>query len=110
MAHGTIRRATTRCRPGAGAHGKVAGISEGELAVTNDIIDLATRVGQALRAKRLLLSSAESCTGGGVAQAVTEIAGSSDWFERGFVTYSNDAKHEMLGVSGDIPAPNSYVR
>ena len=41
---------------------------------------------------------AESCTGGWVAQAVTSIAGSSEWFERGFVTYSNAAKHEMLGV------------
>lgn len=42
--------------------------------------------------------TAESCTGGGVAQALTELPGSSDWFERGFVTYSNDAKVELLGV------------
>jgi nicotinamide-nucleotide amidase len=46
-----------------------------------------------------MLATAESCTGGWVAQAVTAIAGSSAWFERGFVTYSNDAKHELLGVS-----------
>ena len=45
-----------------------------------------------------MLATAESCTGGWVAQAVTAIAGSSEWFERGFITYSNDAKHEMLGV------------
>jgi nicotinamide-nucleotide amidase len=67
--------------------------------VTNDIIDLATQVGQALHAKRLLLCTAESCTGGGVSQAVTEIAGSSDWFDCGFVTYSNTAKAELLDVS-----------
>jgi len=46
-----------------------------------------------------MLVTAESCTGGWVAQAVTAVAGSSGWFERGFVTYSNAAKHEMLGVS-----------
>ncbi|MBL7250101.1 CinA family protein [Alcanivorax marinus] len=47
----------------------------------------------------LKVATAESCTGGGIAQALTEVAGSSDWFERGFVTYSNDAKMEMLGVA-----------
>ena len=46
-----------------------------------------------------MLATAESCTGGWVAQAVTSIAGSSKWFERGFVTYSNAAKHEVLGVA-----------
>lgn len=66
--------------------------------MTNDIIDLATRVGQALHAKNLLLCTAESCTGGGVSQAVTEIAGSSDWFDCGFVTYSNASKSELLDV------------
>jgi nicotinamide-nucleotide amidase len=66
--------------------------------VTKDISDLAIRAGRALQARKLLLSTAESCTGGGVAQAVTDIAGSSDWFERGFVTYSNTSKTEMLGV------------
>jgi nicotinamide-nucleotide amidase len=68
------------------------------LHVTNEIIDLATRVGQALRARNLLLCTAESCTGGGVSQAVTDIAGSSDWFDRGFVTYSNASKSAMLDV------------
>lgn len=44
--------------------------------------------------------AAESCTGGGIARALTELPGSSDWFERGFVTYSNASKRDMLGVSG----------
>ena len=60
---------------------------------------LATLVGARLRAKGMMLATAESCTGGGVAQAVTAIGGSSEWFERGFVTYSDAAKEEMLGVS-----------
>ena len=60
---------------------------------------LATLVGAKLKAQGLMLASAESCTGGWVAQAVTAIAGSSDWFERGFVTYADVAKQEMLGVS-----------
>jgi nicotinamide-nucleotide amidase len=68
--------------------------------VTNDLIDLATKVGAALQAKRLVLATAESCTGGGVSQAITEIAGSTGWFECGFVTYSNSSKTEML----DVPA------
>ncbi len=46
----------------------------------------------------MMLATAESCTGGGIAQALTDISGSSAWFERGFVTYSNVAKAEMLGV------------
>jgi len=59
---------------------------------------LATLAGARLKARGLKLVTAESCTGGWVAQAVTAISGSSDWFERGFVTYSNEAKQEMLGV------------
>lgn len=62
---------------------------------------LAAQVGELLHAQGLMLATAESCTGGGVAQAITEIAGSSEWFERGFVTYSNESKREMLGVSQD---------
>ena len=60
--------------------------------------ELAKRVGERLAASGQTLATAESCTGGWVAQAVTSIAGSSDWFDRGFVTYSNEAKREMLGV------------
>ena len=58
----------------------------------------AARVGERLREARALLVTAESCTGGWVSQAVTAIAGSSEWFERGFVVYSNAAKEEVLGV------------
>lgn len=60
--------------------------------------ELAAKVGERLRAGGDLLVTAESCTGGWVAQAVTAIDGSSHWFDRGFVTYSNDAKQEVLGV------------
>ena len=60
---------------------------------------LAADVGVLLLANGQRLATAESCTGGWVAQCLTAIAGSSDWFERGFVTYSNDAKQEMLGVA-----------
>jgi nicotinamide-nucleotide amidase len=59
---------------------------------------LAEQVGATLKAHGMMLATAESCTGGGIAQALTDISGSSSWFERGFVTYSNLAKVEMLGV------------
>lgn len=62
------------------------------------VIQLAVRTGQYLRKRGFLLATAESCTGGGVAQAITEIAGSSAWFECGFVTYSNASKVAMLNV------------
>jgi nicotinamide-nucleotide amidase len=65
------------------------------------VIKLATQAGAALKAHGMMLATAESCTGGGVASAVTEIAGSSAWFDRGFVTYANQAKVDMLGVSPD---------
>ncbi len=55
-------------------------------------------MGRGLKSSSELLVTAESCTGGGVSQAVTAISGSSDWFERGFVTYSNAAKQELLHV------------
>jgi nicotinamide-nucleotide amidase len=59
---------------------------------------LAAKVGKQLKKSRSVLVTAESCTGGWVAEAVTAISGSSVWFDRGFVTYSNAAKQEMLGV------------
>lgn len=62
---------------------------------------LAQTVGEALKAQGLMLVTAESCTGGWAAMALTAIAGSSDWFERGYVVYSNAAKREELGVSED---------
>lgn len=64
----------------------------------SDILELAEEVLAAARARGLQIATAESCTGGLVAGALTAIAGSSDVFERGFVTYSNEAKAEMLGV------------
>ena len=65
------------------------------------ILKLAETVLAEARAKGLKIATAESCTGGLVAGALTEIAGSSDVFERGFVTYSNEAKQECLGVIDD---------
>ncbi len=75
----------------------------------DDILDLAARVGSALKAKNLLLATAESCTGGGVSQAITEIAGSSEWFDCGFVTYSNASKTDMLDVSAALLASHGVV-
>jgi nicotinamide-nucleotide amidase len=60
---------------------------------------LSVAVGSALAAQKLMLACAESCTGGWISEVVTRTAGSSEWFERGFVTYSNGAKRQMLGVS-----------
>ena len=62
---------------------------------------LAGQVGGALQRHGVMLVTAESCTGGWIAQAGTAIAGSSQWFERGFITYTNLAKQEMLGVQAD---------
>jgi nicotinamide-nucleotide amidase len=64
-----------------------------------EITRLARALGRACKRRRVEIATAESCTGGGVAEAITRISGSSAWFERGFVTYSNIAKKEMLGVS-----------
>lgn len=59
---------------------------------------LVRQLADALRSRGQMMATAESCTGGLIAGACTEISGSSDWFERGFVTYSNAAKTELLGV------------
>ena len=59
---------------------------------------LAREVGRALKKHELKLATAESCTGGGAAQLVTSVSGSSEWFDRGFVVYTNVSKREMLGV------------
>jgi nicotinamide-nucleotide amidase len=67
-----------------------------------ELVATATRVLDANRAVGRMVAVAESCTGGLVAAALTEIAGSSDVFERGFVTYSNEAKMEAIGVNQDI--------
>ncbi|MCD2514999.1 CinA family protein [Massilia sp. G4R7] len=72
--------------------------------MTNDIFDLASKVGRALEARRLVLSTAESCTGGGISQAITDVAGSTAWFDCGFVTYSNVSKTELLEVPAALIA------
>jgi nicotinamide-nucleotide amidase len=73
------------------------------------LADLSARLGDALRERSLTLATAESCTGGWAAQVVTHTGGSSAWFERGFVTYANDAKVEMLGVSPATLATHGAV-
>ena len=65
---------------------------------------LSKAVGKALGERGLVLATAESCTGGWVAELVTDTAGSSGWFDRGFITYSNQAKADMLGVRTDTLA------
>lgn len=60
--------------------------------------ELAIRIGAALRARDRVLALAESCTGGWIAKVITDVPGSSGWFDRGFVTYSNTAKADLLGV------------
>ncbi|MEX3954473.1 CinA family protein [Trinickia sp. EG282A] len=72
------------------------------MATDSVVHQLAVRVGNKLRDTRLMLVTAESCTGGMVATAITDISGSSGWFERGFVTYSNQAKTEMIGVPAEL--------
>ncbi|MDE2277622.1 MAG: CinA family protein [Burkholderiales bacterium] len=66
-------------------------------------------LGDALRARGWRLAAAESCTGGLIAAACTAMAGSSDWFERGYVTYSNQAKTELLGVPPALLAGHGAV-
>ncbi|MBC7574429.1 MAG: CinA family protein [Herminiimonas sp.] len=75
----------------------------------DDITELAAEVGRLLQSKGLLLAVAESCTGGGVAHAITEIAGSSNWFDCGFITYSNASKTELLDVSAALIAQHGTV-
>ncbi|BBB65626.1 competence damage-inducible protein A [Undibacterium sp. YM2] len=72
-------------------------------------IELATQVGEELKSRKLILSVAESCTGGGVAHAITEIAGSSEWFDCGFVTYSNSSKTELLDIPAALIAQHGAV-
>lgn len=66
-------------------------------------------LGEAFRARGLRLACAESCTGGLIAALCTSIAGSSDWFERGIVSYSNAAKTELLGVEANLIARHGAV-
>jgi len=70
--------------------------------IDSDLEALAAELGTRLLALRWRVTAAESCTGGLVSGAITAIAGSSDWFDRGFVTYSNESKRELLGVAESI--------
>jgi len=63
-----------------------------------DLFELSVRVGEVLCARGWTLATAESCTGGWIGECVTMVAGSSAWYDRGFITYSNAAKMQMLGV------------
>ena len=72
-------------------------------------LDVAIALGKALQRWGLRVATAESCTGGRIAGAITDVAGSSGWFDRGFVTYSNDAKIEMLGVRAETVAAHGAV-
>lgn len=75
----------------------------------NLINDMAERAGRLLLDHRMFLVTAESCTGGALAEIITRIPGSSHWFERGFVTYSNDAKQELLHVHPETLARSGAV-
>ena len=74
-----------------------------------DEMNEVTALAQALRERGWRLATAESCTGGLIAAACTALAGSSDWFDRGFVTYSNEAKVQMLGVDAALIAQHGAV-
>ena len=76
---------------------------------SDPLYTLGNLAGSRLKARGERLVCAESCTGGWVAQVVTSVAGSSDWFERGFVTYSNEAKQELLGVRIETIARHGAV-
>jgi len=72
-------------------------------------VNRAGELASLLIARGWMLATAESCTGGMIAAACTDLAGSSVWFERGFVTYSNDAKTELLGVPSELIAQHGAV-
>ena len=77
--------------------------------LSNDIEELVKQIAAKLTEKGWMLATAESCTGGMIAAACTDLAGSSQWFDRGFVTYSNEAKTEMLGVPAELIARHGAV-
>jgi nicotinamide-nucleotide amidase len=77
--------------------------------MTQDLDELARSLGELLKQRSMMLATAESCTGGWVGQVVTSIPGSSHWYDRGFITYTNQAKRDMLGVSTDILARHGAV-
>lgn len=80
------------------------------MSIHNDNLEMLVKeLGTLLKRQKLMLATAESCTGGWISMLVTSVAGSSDWFDRGFVTYSNAAKQDMLGVRVDTLANHGAV-
>ena len=77
--------------------------------MNTQIKELSTQLGAALLERKASVTTAESCTGGGVGHAITAIAGSSQWFHCGYITYANHAKHRMLGVSEQLLAAQGAV-
>lgn len=77
--------------------------------LAHDLLQITQRLAAALQSRRWQLVTAESCTGGLVAGVCTGLSGSSDWFDRGFVTYSNAAKVAQLGVSAELIAHQGAV-
>jgi nicotinamide-nucleotide amidase len=77
--------------------------------VSAEALSLAIALGRAMQDRGWMVAAAESCTGGLISGAITDIAGSSGWFDRGFVTYSNEAKIEMLGVRPGTLAAHGAV-
>lgn len=74
-----------------------------------DLTDLAHTLGEKLRQSTKLLATAESCTGGWVGKIITDVPGSSHWYDRGFITYTNEAKQEILGVPAEVISTNGAV-
>ena len=70
-----------------------------DLSNSQTLTSIAQQLGEMLCKKNAKLTTAESCTGGGISEAITAVSGSSQWFEFGFVTYANSAKQQLLGVS-----------
>ena len=77
--------------------------------IDEQLLSLSQSLGKVLEQKKMILVTAESCTGGWVAEVVTSVSGSSRWFERGFVTYSDAAKQELLSVKTETLATHGAV-
>ncbi len=74
-----------------------------------DLYPLAEELGRSLKERGWMLATAESCTGGWVGEAVTAVSGSSAWYDRGFITYTNQAKQDMLGISAETLSAHGAV-
>lgn len=80
------------------------------ITITDEALDhLAMELGDRLKKSEKVLSCAESCTGGFISKVVTDVAGCSSWFDRGFVTYTNQSKTELLGVPAEIISGHGAV-